>query len=43
MGMGIWATHFVATLALELPMPVTYDILTIGLSLVCAVLLPAWL
>ncbi|HZG41267.1 MAG TPA: MHYT domain-containing protein [Nodosilinea sp.] len=38
MGMGIWATHFVATLALELPMPVTYDILTIGLSLVCAVL-----
>ncbi|PZV09992.1 MAG: histidine kinase [Leptolyngbya sp.] len=38
MGTGIWATHFVAMLALELPLPVNYDLLTTGLSLVCAVL-----
>ncbi|MFQ4136346.1 MHYT domain-containing protein [Nodosilinea sp. PGN35] len=38
MGTGIWATHFVAMLALELPMPVKYDALTTGLSLIYAVL-----
>lgn len=38
MGTGIWATHFVAMLALELPLPVNYDLLTTGLSLVYAVL-----
>ncbi|MBD1917739.1 MULTISPECIES: MHYT domain-containing protein [Cyanophyceae] len=38
MGTGIWATHFVAMLAFELPLPVNYDLLTTGLSLVYAVL-----
>jgi signal transduction histidine kinase/NO-binding membrane sensor protein with MHYT domain/DNA-binding response OmpR family regulator len=38
MGTGIWATHFVAMLALKLPLPVSYDLLTTGLSLVYAVL-----
>lgn len=38
MGAGIWATHFIGMLALELPMPVTYDLLATGLSLVSAVL-----
>lgn len=38
MGTGIWATHFVAMLALELPLPVSYDLLTTGLSLIYAVL-----
>ncbi|MBE9158450.1 response regulator [Nodosilinea sp. LEGE 06152] len=38
MGMGIWATHFIGMLALELPVPVSYDILMTGLSLVSAVL-----
>ncbi|MGB3309183.1 MAG: MHYT domain-containing protein [Nodosilinea sp.] len=38
MGIGIWATHFIGMLALELPMPVTYDIVMTGLSLVSAVL-----
>ncbi|WP_081972748.1 MHYT domain-containing protein [Leptolyngbya sp. KIOST-1] len=37
MGIGIWATHFIGMLALELPMGITYDGLTTGLSLVCAV------
>ncbi len=38
MGTGIWATHFVAMLALEMPMPITYDLAPTGLSLVYAVL-----
>ncbi len=38
MGTGIWTTHFVAMLALELPLPVNYDLLITGLSLVYAVL-----
>ncbi|MBD1875931.1 response regulator [Nodosilinea sp. FACHB-131] len=38
MGTGIWATHFVAMLALELPLPVNYDPLITALSLVYAVL-----
>ncbi|PSR18948.1 histidine kinase [filamentous cyanobacterium CCP3] len=38
MGTGIWATHFIGMLALKLPMSVTYDLLTTGLSLVGAVL-----
>ncbi len=41
MGTGIWATHFVATLALEMPVPITYDPLTTGFSLVYAVLAAA--
>ena len=38
MGTGIWATHFVAMLALEMPVPITYNLLTTGFSLVYAVL-----
>ncbi|WP_017300684.1 MHYT domain-containing protein [Nodosilinea nodulosa] len=38
MGTGIWATHFVAMLALEMPIPITYEGLTTALSLVDAVL-----
>ncbi|MGB3202106.1 MAG: MHYT domain-containing protein, partial [Nodosilinea sp.] len=38
MGAGVWATHFVGMLALELPIPITYDSVTTGLSLVGAVL-----
>lgn len=38
MGTGIWATHFIAMLALELPMPISYDVVATLLSLVCAVL-----
>ena len=41
MGTGIWATHFVAMLALEMPMPITYDLVPTGLSLVYAVLAAA--
>ncbi|HSM82402.1 MAG TPA: MHYT domain-containing protein [Nodosilinea sp.] len=36
LGTGIWATHFVAMLALEMPMPVAYDLLTTVLSLLYA-------
>lgn len=37
MGTGIWATHFVAMLALEMPMVITYEAFTTALSLVYAV------
>lgn len=38
MGTGIWATHFIAMLALELPIPIHYDAMTTLLSLLYAVL-----
>ncbi len=38
MGLGIWATHFVAMLALEMPVLITYNLPTTGLSLAYAVL-----
>lgn len=41
MGVGIWATHFVAMLALEMPMVVRYNPLTTGLSLIYGVLAAA--
>ncbi|WOD40718.1 MHYT domain-containing protein [Nodosilinea sp. E11] len=38
MGTGIWATHFIAMLALEMSMPVSYDLLLTVRSLVYGVL-----
>lgn len=38
MGMGIWSTHFVGMLALELPFPVAYNITIVVLSVVVAIM-----
>jgi signal transduction histidine kinase/CheY-like chemotaxis protein len=38
MGTGVWAMHFIAMLAFELPVPVRYDFLTTLLSTVPAIL-----
>lgn len=38
MGAGIWSMHFVAMIAFELPMPVSYDVGLTVLSLVLAIL-----
>ncbi len=38
MGSGIWCMHFVGMLAFRLPIPVYYDIPTVALSLLAAVL-----
>src|SRR5690242_5337783 len=38
MGGGIWSMHFVAMLAFELPMPVSYDVGLTVLSLMLAIL-----
>ncbi len=37
MGVGIWATHYVGMLALTMPVPVTYHLPTVVLSLLAAV------
>jgi diguanylate cyclase len=37
MGLGIWSMHFVGMLALDLAMPVSYDVTLVVLSLVTAV------
>jgi methyl-accepting chemotaxis protein PixJ len=41
MGIGIWSMHFVAMLALSLPIPMTYDILTVLLSILPAIIASA--
>ncbi|MBW4491520.1 MAG: PAS domain S-box protein [Oscillatoria princeps RMCB-10] len=38
MGTGIWASHFTGLLAFRAPAPVSYDILTVALSVLVAVL-----
>jgi len=38
MGVGIWSMHFIVMLAYELPIPMTYDIPTVLISMVAAVL-----
>src|SRR4028119_1391153 len=38
MGVGIWSMHFIAMLAYELPIPMNYDIPTVLISMVAAVL-----
>src|SRR5215212_510532 len=37
MGCGIWSMHFVAMLALRLPLPIRYDVTLTMLSLVVAI------
>ena len=37
MGSGIWGMHFIGMLALELPVPVTYNALEVGLSVLVAI------
>lgn len=37
MGMGIWSMHFVAMLAFSLPMPMSYDVWTVVLSMLPAI------
>ncbi|TDF98551.1 response regulator [Paenibacillus piri] len=38
MGMGIWSMHFVGMLAFSLPVPVAYDLVTVLLSVVVAII-----
>ncbi|MDF2722679.1 MAG: hypothetical protein K0Q59_2354 [Paenibacillus sp.] len=38
MGMGIWSMHFVGMLAFSLPVPVAYDLMTVVLSVLVAIL-----
>ena len=38
MGMGIWSMHFVGMLAFTLPVPVAYDLITVVLSVVVAII-----
>lgn len=39
MGIGIWSMHFIGMLAFSLPIPLGYDLVTTGYSLVIAALL----
>jgi methyl-accepting chemotaxis protein PixJ len=41
MGIGIWSMHFVAMLALSLPVEMTYDIVTVLLSILPAIIASA--
>ena len=41
MGLGIWSMHFVGMLAFRLPIPVRYDVPTVLLSLLAAILASA--
>ena len=38
MGLGIWSMHFVGMLAFQLPIPVRYDVSTVLISLLAAIL-----
>jgi len=40
MGLGIWAMHYIAMLALAMPMPVSYHLPTVALSLFIAIAVP---
>ena len=37
MGLGIWSMHYTGMLAFDLPVPVTYELPTVGLSLLAAI------
>jgi diguanylate cyclase (GGDEF)-like protein/PAS domain S-box-containing protein len=37
MGLGIWAMHYIGMLAFSMPVPVLYDLPTVGLSLLAAI------
>jgi methyl-accepting chemotaxis protein PixJ len=41
MGIGIWSMHFVAMLAFSLPIPITYDMVTVLLSILPAIIASA--
>lgn len=41
MGGGIWSMHYIGMLAFRLPIPVRYDVPTVGLSLLAAILASA--
>ncbi len=41
MGMGIWSMHYIGMLALSLPIPVSYDVSMVALSLLAAILASA--
>ena len=41
MGLGIWSMHYVGMLALRLPVPVLYDVPTVVISLLAAILASA--
>ncbi|MBW4632896.1 MAG: PAS domain-containing protein [Iphinoe sp. HA4291-MV1] len=41
MGIGIWSMHFVAMLAFSLPIPMSYDVLTVLLSVLPAIVASA--
>ena len=38
MGMGIWSMHFVGMLAFSLPVPVAYNLFTVVLSVIVAII-----
>lgn len=38
MGIGIWSMHFIAMLAFSIPMPISYNLLLVVVSLVAAIL-----
>ena len=38
MGLGIWAMHYIGMLAFSMPIPVLYDLPTVGLSLLAAII-----
>ncbi|MGB7639792.1 MAG: MHYT domain-containing protein, partial [Terriglobales bacterium] len=38
MGLGIWAMHYIGMLAFSMPIPVLYDMPTVGLSLLAAII-----
>lgn len=42
MGVGIWAMHFIAMLAFELPIPIHYDVFLVSVSIIVAIAASLW-
>lgn len=42
MGIGIWSMHFIAMLAYDLPIPISYDFAIVILSMVVAIITSGW-
>ncbi|MFN3625663.1 MAG: putative bifunctional diguanylate cyclase/phosphodiesterase [Hyphomicrobium sp.] len=42
MGLGIWSMHFIGMLAFQLPIPMSYDLITTTASLVIAIIVSAF-
>lgn len=38
MGVGIWSMHFIGMLAFSVPLPMTYDVITVLVSMLVAVI-----